>query len=236
MMKYHVHTDSVLPKRTPSQEESLLVSIKWPLLAKPIFIISIRKERADACLSRLGDLAEQATVIDGVNGNDLNVEELLESKQYCPINQWNKLTRGTIACFMSHRKAWQALVDSDSDQVLILEDDAELYPNTDILALVTRALASVDNWGIFYLGRNSAFTQKTKHAVTEHVVEINNTWGNFGYILRKDAAKELLALSSVIRQQVDTWMSTVKVSFRRLACTPIAWGVCEVVSDTLNIK
>lgn len=91
----------------------------------------IHLERA---LQRRGHVAELCrlspvplTVIDAVDGSLLSEAEV--NAVYCPRNLLEPaypfhISRGEIGCFLSHRKAWQAIVDSGADAGLVFEDDA----------------------------------------------------------------------------------------------------------------
>lgn len=53
------------------------------------------------------------------------------------------LSRTEIACFLSHRRAWQAIVDQDLDAALVVEDDATIaVPTfTEVFAAAVEGLA-----------------------------------------------------------------------------------------------
>ena len=79
---------------------------------------------------------ERIEAVDGKNLGDDDVErvapERIVSKTY-----HRELSRGEVACSMSHRKAWQKIVDDDLDFGIVLEDDVELLDNfTDVIRLV----------------------------------------------------------------------------------------------------
>lgn len=67
-------------------------------------------------------------VIDAVDGRELGEDEIasvylrhLHRPRY-PF----RLSASEVACFMSHRKVWQRIADSDLDAALIVEDDVEV--------------------------------------------------------------------------------------------------------------
>lgn len=53
-----------------------------------------------------------------------------------------ELRPGEIACFLSHRKAWQEIIARGLDAALVLEDDVDLVPNVfdDAFRLATASL------------------------------------------------------------------------------------------------
>ncbi len=71
-------------------------------------------------------------VIDAVDGarlTDAEKSAVYHPRLHRPRYPF-KLSSSEIACFLSHRKAWQALLDSDLDAALVLEDDVEIDPVT----------------------------------------------------------------------------------------------------------
>lgn len=68
------------------------------------------------------------TVLDAVDGETLTddqIRSVYQPRIHKPRYPF-RLTAAEIACFMSHRKAWQAILDSGLDAALVLEDDVEI--------------------------------------------------------------------------------------------------------------
>lgn len=63
--------------------------------------------------------------ISAVDGTAMSADTVasLYSRQIYKPRYPHALRRGEIGCFLSHRKAWQAIVDQRLDAALILEDD-----------------------------------------------------------------------------------------------------------------
>jgi len=74
-----------------------------------------------------------ATIIDAVDGRALSAAQLeaVHSRKslYAPHYPF-EMTVGEVGCFLSHRKAWQAIVDSGLEAGLVLEDDVEMDSST----------------------------------------------------------------------------------------------------------
>lgn len=96
------------------------------------FVIHLaRAEARKPQVSRIvAALPVKATVVDAVDGQTLNKAELDAvyaprlHKPYFPF----EISKGEIACFLSHRKAWQMIVDRGLDAGLVIEDDVEVDP------------------------------------------------------------------------------------------------------------
>ena len=78
------------------------------------------------------DLPVPSHVIDAVDGNALSEAEIAPVYQphiHRPRYPF-ALRPGEIGCFLSHRRAWQAIVDQGLDAGLIVEDDVEVDVGT----------------------------------------------------------------------------------------------------------
>lgn len=96
------------------------------------FIIHLQR-----ATSRLGQVEEllrhlpvSSHILKAVDGQSLSANQIAAvywrnlHKPYYPF----ELRLGEIACFLSHRNAWQEIVDRGLDAALILEDDVDLVP------------------------------------------------------------------------------------------------------------
>lgn len=93
----------------------------------PVFVINLDKstERMAKISKRLDELEIPFERMPAVYGADLSQEEI--DKYYCPeLNKKNyrrPLGLGEIGCYISHIKAWKAIIDRGLSCALILEDD-----------------------------------------------------------------------------------------------------------------
>lgn len=73
----------------------------------------------------------------------------------CPFHLWSdligdhfwgedRIKPGALACYLSHRLAWQHVVEQDMDRALICEDDADLIEPLDRLAEIAGGLEGLD--------------------------------------------------------------------------------------------
>lgn len=222
-------TITELPR--PTQAPPLLSSL-------PIHVISIRPPRLLACLKRLDDWANRASVLIGTHGHDINVDQWIKTGKYRP-NGRDVLTRGQLGCFDSHRRVWQKVLENDSDYAMVLEDDANLRPadHQQITAVIEHAFSELPNgFDFLYLARNPAIAE-VKKRLSPTLVIPGKTWGLMAYILSKRAAYFLLHLSQTMRVAVDLFVSQQGLSkLRAYAIDPIPFVTVKVVSDTLSIK
>jgi glycosyl transferase family 25 len=72
----------------------------------------------------------EAQVVEAVNGRDVvarNAMSVRPGDLHAPSYPF-RLGPGEVGCFLSHRRCWQRIVDSDWDYALIVEDDLALAP------------------------------------------------------------------------------------------------------------
>jgi GR25 family glycosyltransferase involved in LPS biosynthesis len=243
--KLFTETDKVyIPVKPISEysedEQKEAVTKYWPESLKNILAITIDDMRYERLVQNSGVLSQYVQKIQGINGRLLpTLEELQEQKIYEPVNKWNPMTRGQIGCFMSHRKAWQHVVDHKLPFALIIEDDCDLLPHPDTLKYIGEVFRNEINftWDLLYLGRNPAYCTK-KLQVRPHVVTVGKTWGLFAYAVSLHGAEQLLKeTSGPIKEPVDVCVSITKHLKRKIAFSPIAIFIrTEESSDTSDIK
>jgi glycosyl transferase family 25 len=233
---YH-HTDTVFESVDTNDEVN--VKETWPECLRNILIITIRPDRLARCIERLGSLRTYATIIEGVNGETIDIKQMEESGDLEYLNEWNKLTRGQIGCFLSHRRAWKKIAEGHSEYGFIIEDDCDLRPAKQTLDVIQSGLLEAKDmkWDILYIARNPALC-KIRKRLRPHVVQVGKTWGLFAYVVSKKAAKELLNESEKIRgNAVDIFVSCTRKAARlKLAISPIPFLVVDEISDTIGIK
>ncbi|MGH6861207.1 MAG: glycosyltransferase family 25 protein, partial [Phyllobacterium sp.] len=94
------------------------------------FVIHLKRarKRGDHVRALLGRLPIKADIIDAIDGQALSEAQIravyalaLHRPRY-PF----QLSASEVACFLSHRKAWQMIVDGGLDAGLVIEDDVEV--------------------------------------------------------------------------------------------------------------
>ena len=97
------------------------------------FVINLdsSKDRLVSITSRLRELGVPFERVPAVNGRALSDQEI--SQITYPYNHFEskvrftrELTKGEIGCFLSHRKCWEKLLESDKQWALIMEDDIQI--------------------------------------------------------------------------------------------------------------
>ncbi len=105
----------------------------------------------------------------GTDKNDLTNENISRNYYYDKKNSlairqyFPPLNTGEIACSLSHRNIYQAMIDNNWKRVLVLEDD--VVPDQNQLSLIQSCLQELPpDWELFYLGylKNDKLTFGTR--------------------------------------------------------------------------
>lgn len=91
-----------------------------------ILLINLDKstDRFAHCQQELAKVQLKAERISAVYGADLSQQQLAQAYSYQLPGAYHKaLNPGEVGCYLSHRKAWQRIIDQQLDFAIILEDD-----------------------------------------------------------------------------------------------------------------
>lgn len=94
------------------------------------FVIHLRRadDRAPQVEKLIAELPVSADVIDAVDGSVLtkaDIDQVYRRRLHSPSYPF-RMSVNEIACFLSHRKAWAAIVEQGLDAGFVIEDDVDL--------------------------------------------------------------------------------------------------------------
>lgn len=174
-------------------------------------------------LSRFKIYPERVSAIDGQMLGSDEIKKITPpltdiTKISCP----RELLPAEIACFLSHRKCWQKLVDSNEQWALILEDDIDFSDRAE------HYLSDVD-WipqgthivQLHIWGKQWESQIDSKKFILQNGDELLHpcypkALGTQAYFISRVAAEEALRLSKKISSPVDNFLSG---DFSPLSCT-----------------
>jgi len=164
------------------------------------------------------------TVIDAIDAETLSDDEIdrvYRPKLHRPHYPF-PLRRTEIACFLSHRKAWQAIFDRGLDAGLIIEDDVELLPGFQEVLDLALAHATTGALVRFPKQARERGNEVTKTNSACLVAPKSVGLGMQAQLVGRDAAGELLSFTREFDRPVDTtiqmrWLHGVQV----LTSTPV---------------
>lgn len=113
------------------------------------------KERQEKVKERLNGISFE--FFYGVDKNDLTEAFIQDNYVYDKKNslaitqQIKPLNKGEIACSLSHRSIYSAMMENNWQRVLVFEDD--VVPDPELLPLLIDCLSELPaDWELFYLG------------------------------------------------------------------------------------
>lgn len=212
-----------------------LISVRLDEPKQPIirgFIIHLHRayDRMPQVERLAAKLPVPSVVIDAVDGRALTADEAERvyrprlQKPYYPF----ELSTGEIACFLSHRKAWTAIVEQGVDAGLIFEDDVEI-DDTFHAAFAAAKICLKPGSFIrfpFRMGKERGecvLSQGETNVVQPKRIGL----GMVAQLVSRDAAIRLLEVTSVFDRPVDT---TMQMSWftRVFPLTVLPGGVREI--------
>ena len=172
-----------------------------------------------AALQRLSPLPVE--VIDAVDGAELDeatVRAVYQPHDLLLPRYPFEISRGEIGCFLSHRKAWQAIVESGADVGLVFEDDAVL--DQEIFA---RAYGVVQGWmgrGDWVEFQTRPMTGRLVHAVGNvQIVEPEIPPVRLSaQMIGAEAAARMLQVTERFDRPVDGVVQLLGVTGQRILC------------------
>ncbi|MFS2325989.1 glycosyltransferase family 25 protein [Brucella sp. H1_1004] len=172
------------------------------------FIIHLAraKDRRPQVEKLIRELPVKTEVIDAVDSHtlsDADIKRVYKRKLHAPRYPF-ALSKNEIACFLSHRKAWQAIVDQGLDAGFVIEDDIEL---TDVFNAAFQAVTNHFEPGSFVRftfrdreqGRE-VFRNDQLRIIIPNPIGL----GMVAQLVSFDAAKKLLAVTEQFDRPVDT--------------------------------
>lgn len=149
------------------------------------------------------------------------LDSLQGTPELCTITAGDfqaRLTRGAVACALSHRTCWHRLQTSrHTDWALVMEDDVEEFCPGFSLCVAKLVKSAPPDWDIIYLGYHQGESLLECHfpgvpvrvCIANHVVNHKVTGateitGLYGYLVSKAGAQKLLARLFPISMQVDS--------------------------------
>ncbi|NKJ08890.1 glycosyltransferase family 25 protein [Rhizobium sp. SG741] len=158
-----------------------------------------------------------SAIVDAVDGRLISEQERCRFYRpylYRPFYPFT-LSDNEVACFLSHRTAWQTIVNDNLDAALILEDDAAVDEH--FSASLTLALASLKQGDFirFPVRDGREYGRLIARAESTSLIEpICPGLGMVAQLISRDAAIKLLKASERIDRPVDVflqmaWMTAV---------------------------
>jgi len=190
-----------------------------PQRAVKAFIIHLERatDRRPQVEELIRKLPVETDVVNAIDGRTLDAQTISRvyrrsaNKPCYPF----QLSTNEIACFLSHRKAWQAIVDQELDAGLVLEDDVELTPEFAAAYSAACQILKADSF-IRFPFRERESGRVVLNTETLRIIEpVPVGLGMVAQLVGREAAQRLLSATEVFDRPVDTtaqmnWVTGLK--------------------------
>jgi GR25 family glycosyltransferase involved in LPS biosynthesis len=173
-----------------------------------VYVINL-KRRPDRLAQMTAEYGPTFFRIDALDGNDPEAD----------LGENNLCLDPESACWLSHQRAWQAMIANSCDYALILEDDAQLNPNYKLEEVYSRAMHFVRSKNIdllqlgFFqdLGRKKSLLIKLR-VLKEKVPPLNflidvspnqHGIGTHAYLISRNGAEKLSQINRPVFLAAD---------------------------------
>jgi glycosyl transferase, family 25 len=154
---------------------------------------------------------ERISAIDGSQTSWSDMTDFLDITAYRKAFGGKEPGRGTIACALSHLKAWNAFLQGPFEHALILEDDVSFDPltlNNIFLSLFSSEKPCPADIFLFNVIHWGAPMSLKKLGPLHHLCTyFFNVKGGGGYVLNRKAAERLVAGFFPIALPVDHYLT-----------------------------
>lgn len=199
------------------------------LMRAEAFIIHLkraqrRRAQVDALSAVLPLPVHVVDAVDGLELSDGAIGAVYRRRLHRPHYPF-EMRKTEIGCFLSHRKAWQAIVDRQLDAGLIVEDDVEpegeLFQR--VLALAMEKIQLADVIRFPYRGHTDRGVPIAGGEAAMLVEPAHVGLGMQMQLVGREAASELLRATEVFDRPVDTmiqmrWLTKARILAARPTC------------------
>ncbi|MDH7784649.1 GR25 family glycosyltransferase involved in LPS biosynthesis [Ochrobactrum sp. 19YEA23] len=202
------------PKRAGS-----VVLDDGPKRAVKAFIIHLKRasDRQPQVAQLIESLPMRADVVDAIDGRVLDedtIQRVYRRSVHKPRYPF-PLSTNEVACFLSHRKAWQAIVDQKIDAGLVLEDDVELTPEFAAAFQAALQLVDHDSFIRFPFRERETGREVLNIDGVRVILPVPVGLGMVAQLVGREAARRLLAATETFDRPVDTtaqmnWVTGLK--------------------------
>lgn len=171
----------------------------------------IHLRRATSRLKPATDLRDQCGVpceiLDAADGGQMDAAEIASVYQQALIKPHYpfELGVGEVGCFVSHRNAWQTLLETEADAALILEDDMQITDGfQDAMALAQRNIVTMGY--VQFQTRDGFGDVLDTEGLAKLYLPAVTPLRTSGQLVSRQAAEHLLLLTQRFDRPVDTFL------------------------------
>jgi len=164
---------------------------------RPIFVINLKQdtERLAFMRKQLDDMNLEFELIEAVDGNSISEAD----RQKMTVGSLQPINAGELGCYLSHRKAYKAMVSRNIPEAMIIEDDVLL--NDDFPAVFQGCELPEECQILQLVGKGDYLLSSLRNYCSSLALplprgyrmspRIGTLWGAHGYIIRLHYARQL---------------------------------------------
>lgn len=172
-----------------------------------IYILSIknceRRVHVEQLRNKLLEKGFFVEIVDAIYWKECDVFNIL--KELNVQVRASNIAHSQIACFLTHRKAWEIISRKDSDDIhIIVEDDVDISDDCCINSLekVYKSIEKKDYDSIF-LYKHPEQANPNNERYNDYLFKYYFQWGFVAYSISREFAKELYDSTRYIDLPVD---------------------------------
>jgi GR25 family glycosyltransferase involved in LPS biosynthesis len=184
-----------------------LVEIK-PLKIDGIYIIHMvnSPKRIEKLVKQLKERELNYKIYKAIDGRLLNINKMVEiGKMDADVKVIAENNRGSLGCYMSHLELWKKIyLEEKGENYLILEDDAILNDNFNIVKIIKYLSYVPENYNLVYLGYGKIKGEMINKYVAKP--DFGNykgyNSGMYGYLVKRSTILGLIKLLDHIKYPI----------------------------------
>jgi GR25 family glycosyltransferase involved in LPS biosynthesis len=172
-----------------------------------IYILSIknceRRVHVEQLTNKLLEKGFFVEIVDAIYWKECDVLHILKEMKIELGN--SNISQSQIACFLTHRKAWEIITGKDSDDIhIIIEDDVDISDDccVNTLEKVYESIEQKDYDSIF-LYKHPEQVNPNNETYNDYLLKYYFQWGFVAYSISTEFAKELYDSIRYIDLPVD---------------------------------
>lgn len=181
-----------------------------------VFVINLdrstdRLTRIAAKFDEINVPFERIDAFDGKTLSDAFIEQM-SPERVVKKRYYRSLSKGEVACSLSHRKAWEKIVEEDLDFAIVLEDDVDLQDNfCQVLDLI--AGLPHNDWDFIKLypltrGGKKNIARQFEYRNHTFVIYHKFPLGCVGQAISRQGAESLISHLPYVTQPVDSQLKS----------------------------
>ena len=202
-----------------------------------VFFVNLDRstDRLSKFLKLNGCFAADLRRVSAVEGKNVQ-RPPVDNEGYALRNSVATPRAGEIGCYLSHLKAYEALLATDHEWAIIMEDDCSFSEGA-IEAI--EAIAAKDDWDVvklFHFHRGTPINVRRLTAQYSLCVQLTRTTSSACYMIRRKAALRYLESLKEIREPIDhaidrPWIDNLRIRATR----PMAAAVgADALTSTIG--